>query len=653
MKEKFVAIKEKCGSLFKRGNKEGATEVGKSAIKEGAKFTKKKIIIASVCSVVVVSVGIGAYAAVNYTQNNKATQSAMANSSLYMEEEVTYGDIIVGLTEMGTAGLYATSVTYEFETTLEEVYVKAGQYVEEDEVLAKIDIELLEDAYETLELELASAQITLDNAILNAATTELSASSALNSTEFDGTNAERLYTLTIAELDIEYTAILNDIADLEEDIEELEDNYSNYYGDEFNIDTLSSSYYSKNDEIIAKENEIEVKEAELYALEVANGEAIANCYNTANSTMGLTNSTISTGSCDCCKELQTDGVAQVSTDADETTTTATYNYPSYADHQAYYSTSEDALESAISSLESQLTTLQSSLSSLATQVSSAESSYESDREDLPDQIADAYEEMSNLKLQRDNYEIAMASATLSADSDYNSTMQEYNAKDAEYSNTIASANLSVTTAQLNVDDIQEQIDELDEISASGYVVAPCAGYVMSISDEDTTVYADYAIATIADNTMVELYVSIEQTDISAISIGMETYVVFDAYEDLSMPAEVESISITSSGGMSSSVYYSVTLTCDISSYEDIVVYEGMSADITFIQEQESNVLVVSSRCITNEDGKQYVKMIGDTGEVIMKEVETGFSDGFDVEIISGLEEGDIVIIESAVTNSAS
>ena len=41
-------------------------------------------------------------------------------------------------------------------------------------------------------------------------------------------------------------------------------------------------------------------------------------------------------------------------------------------------------------------------------------------------------------------------------------------------------------------------------------------------------------------------------------------------------------------------------------------------------------------------------MRDDSGKVIEKEVTTGFSDGVNVEIIEGLSEGDVVLIESKV-----
>ena len=63
------------------------------------------------------------------------------------------------------------------------------------------------------------------------------------------------------------------------------------------------------------------------------------------------------------------------------------------------------------------------------------------------------------------------------------------------------------------------------------------------------------------------------------------------------------------------------------------------------------VTYVSNRAVYRENGKSYVHMRDESGNVISVEVVTGFSDGSYVEIIEGLSEGDTVLIESGVSDS--
>ena len=70
--------------------------------------------------------------------------------------------------------------------------------------------------------------------------------------------------------------------------------------------------------------------------------------------------------------------------------------------------------------------------------------------------------------------------------------------------------------------------------------------------------------------------------------------------------------------------------------------------MTFITSETEDVLYISNRAVTRENGVSTVKVKGSDGKIKTVTVETGFSDGSNVEVKSGLSEGDIVIIESTV-----
>ena len=67
-----------------------------------------------------------------------------------------------------------------------------------------------------------------------------------------------------------------------------------------------------------------------------------------------------------------------------------------------------------------------------------------------------------------------------------------------------------------------------------------------------------------------------------------------------------------------------------------------------ITKESREVVHVSNRAIISEGTKSYVKMKNDKGKIMKCEVQTGFSDGVNVEIIEGLGTGDKVLVESRV-----
>lgn len=300
----------------------------------------------------------------------------------------------------------------------------------------------------------------------------------------------------------------------------------------------------------------------------------------------------------------------------------------------------------IADLEADVDNAKQTLSSAQSALSNAQSNMESEYTQLTNQMAGYVEDIAKQQTEKESYYLTYQSQLMSVNSDYKTEVYEYETAEATYNNTIAQIENDIASAQKSVDDLLEQIEDYQEVT--NLVVAPVAGYIMSQSEVGSNLNAGGTITTIADNTESNIYVSISQEDIAEIYVGMETDIVFDAYDDIEVNGVVDAISLTPSSGMASSVSYTVTIVCDLTPYEGVVVFEGMTTTVTFIQKQKENVLVVSSKCITNENGKQYVKIVNDLGEIEPIEVTTGFSDGFDVEIVAGVEEGDIVIIESVV-----
>ena len=87
------------------------------------------------------------------------------------------------------------------------------------------------------------------------------------------------------------------------------------------------------------------------------------------------------------------------------------------------------------------------------------------------------------------------------------------------------------------------------------------------------------------------------------------------------------------------------------SLEDIHLREGLSATVSIIIQQRSNVLLVSNQAIQLQDGATYVEVIQD-GEIYPRPVVTGLSDWQYTEIVKGLNEGEQVVIWQTTGTSA-
>lgn len=71
---------------------------------------------------------------------------------------------------------------------------------------------------------------------------------------------------------------------------------------------------------------------------------------------------------------------------------------------------------------------------------------------------------------------------------------------------------------------------------------------------------------------------------------------------------------------------------------------GMSAEIEVSIEKESNVVTVPKKAVLEEDGTKYVYIVGDDNRAVKKEITTGIETASTVEIKSGVDSDDTVVI---------
>ena len=164
-------------------------------------------------------------------------------------------------------------------------------------------------------------------------------------------------------------------------------------------------------------------------------------------------------------------------------------------------------------------------------------------------------------------------------------------------------------------------------------------------EEGDSIYTGTVLMTLYDMDEVSMTVTVDEEDMTDISLGSEAAISFTAYPDTQFRAKVTEIADaeTDSNG---NVSYDVTATLegDVSG-----LFQGMTGEITFITQETADVLYVSRRAVFTEGDDAYVKVRDADGKIKKVSVETGFTDGTYTEITCGLTEGDIVLIESRVS----
>lgn len=154
-----------------------------------------------------------------------------------------------------------------------------------------------------------------------------------------------------------------------------------------------------------------------------------------------------------------------------------------------------------------------------------------------------------------------------------------------------------------------------------------------------------SLVTLYDMDEVTMTVTVDEDDMTDISLGSAANIALTAYPEDTFTAKVTAIGDATSDS-SGNITYDVTVTLegDVSG-----LFQGMTGDVTFVTEQTEEVLYVSRRAIITEDDKTYVKVKTADGSIVKKEITTGLSDGSNVEISGDIAEGDTVLIESSIT----
>ena len=156
------------------------------------------------------------------------------------------------------------------------------------------------------------------------------------------------------------------------------------------------------------------------------------------------------------------------------------------------------------------------------------------------------------------------------------------------------------------------------------------------AEADDTLQPGSQIARIVDYDRLEVSVSVDEYDISALSEGKEGTVYLNAL-DTTVPGKVTDIGreATTEGGVS---FYQVKFGVDALPQ----VRSGMSVEVQVLNQQALGAVSLPLTAISyDEYNKPYVLVLA--GEEYQKQpITLGISDGQNVEILSGLANGDTV-----------
>jgi RND family efflux transporter MFP subunit len=209
---------------------------------------------------------------------------------------------------------------------------------------------------------------------------------------------------------------------------------------------------------------------------------------------------------------------------------------------------------------------------------------------------------------------------------------------------ITKANWEIAKLNLEIAELSLESAELNLEKA--VIVAPFDGVVSDITITEGKEISTATLATpaisLVDTSEIEMRGFIDEIDVAMVKVGQAANITLDALPDDEVNGSVAFISPVGTT-LAGVVSYDTTITLENPSAE---LKDGMSATAEVIIERRDDVLLIPNRAIRGTTENPMVIVLVD-GQQEEREITLGLTDGINTEVLSGLEEGEEVVLPTS------
>ena len=147
------------------------------------------------------------------------------------------------------------------------------------------------------------------------------------------------------------------------------------------------------------------------------------------------------------------------------------------------------------------------------------------------------------------------------------------------------------------------------------------------------------IASIADLNKMIFEGKIDEAEVEKLKLNMPLGINLGAVQGKKLDAKLKFISPK---GIEESGTVQFKIEADVAIEEGYTVRAGYSANASFVLDKKDSILVIPERLLQFDikTGEPYVRILSEDKSFKRVNIETGISDGINIEIISGVKEGD-------------
>ena len=238
------------------------------------------------------------------------------------------------------------------------------------------------------------------------------------------------------------------------------------------------------------------------------------------------------------------------------------------------------------------------------------------------------------------------------------------------------------SALYSVKSAEASLREANENLVKTTVYSPMTGTISSLSVElgerviGATMMTGTEVLRVADLNRMEVVVEVNENDIIRVKLGDTADVEVDAYLDRTFKGVVTEIANSAKSTTITSdqvTNFEVRILILRESYQDLISEKnpspfrpGMSASVDIFTSRKADILTVPIQAVTTRTDTTKAETVGtedmrtlvfvsDGKYALARDVKTGIQDNVNIEILSGLAEGDTVIVQpfSAISKKLS
>lgn len=183
------------------------------------------------------------------------------------------------------------------------------------------------------------------------------------------------------------------------------------------------------------------------------------------------------------------------------------------------------------------------------------------------------------------------------------------------------------------------------------LVSPMGGEIIARNMEpgQTVTTADAPLV-MSDRLIVKAQV--DETDIGQIKLGQKVKVTLDAYPNIDIPGVVDHVAYESKTVNNVTIYEVDVLPQKVPPF----MRSGMTSNLVFTVKEKEDLLLLPEEAIQNVRGESRVLIPSSDeskkGKRETKIIQTGLSDGKNIEVADGLSEGDVVLVPEIKLDSS-